>query len=99
VKVWITKYALTSGVIETDARVCEETNGIMIEAKPYGYFHKPDWHDNKVSAEDRVCDMINKQLASLEKQLDKLRKLDAKFALQGLSVVMKKEKPRERPPA
>lgn len=51
-KVWITKYALTSGIVETEAEVCTDN---MISVKDAGhctvYFHGNEWHKSRESAD------------------------------------------------
>lgn len=77
--VWITKYALTSGIQER--RLLEVCSERMITVVPppgeYGciFFHKPDWHDTKAEAVAQAEKMRVKKLASLEKQIAQLTAL------------------------
>jgi hypothetical protein len=80
-RVWITKYALTEGIIETEARRCEGQGirpGQMIELEstryePCGaYYHRPEWHETRRGAVERAEQMRQKKIASLRKQLAKL---------------------------
>lgn len=77
IKVWITKYALTQGIIETEAKRCASVNEDMIETKNLGLFHGEgrEWHLTKEEAIKRANEMRIKKIASIEKQLDKLKSL------------------------
>lgn len=76
-KVWITRYALSKGVIEVDAERtthCEggiryTENGVM--RTQWG----KNWHTSKAAATDRVRDMIRNKRKSLAKQVAKLDEL------------------------
>lgn len=82
-KVWITKYALTKGIIETDVyEECLGTDpsGNMISVKSNGYvsyFHGKgnDWHTTKESAIQKAEEMRKKKISSLKKQIEKLEKM------------------------
>lgn len=73
-KVWITKYALTDGIIEA-------------EGEPYGLewvsvnwdngcqcndFEQGEWFDTKERAIKKAEEMRQKKIASLKKQIEKL---------------------------
>jgi len=78
-KVWITKYALTEGIIEAEASLCEG-HGIaprtmieLVSSDPYyTHYHKPDWYETRRAAVERAEQMRQKKIASLRKQLAKL---------------------------
>lgn len=75
-KVYITKYALTSGIIVTDAEIL--TDGmIRTEEKWNRYFHGEgrDWHRTFEGAQKRAEEMRVKKIASLKKQLVKYEKM------------------------
>lgn len=77
-KVWITKYALTKGVFEINAEICEDTQESMIEEVGAGwltYYHKPHWWPSKESALLRAEQMRNAKIKSLQKQITKLDKM------------------------
>ena len=79
-KVWITKYALTEGILEAEAEVCTtDPPGRMISVKgnPTAYYHGKgrDWHTDKESAVNRACAMLNAKLRSLDKQRTRLLNL------------------------
>ena len=67
--VWITKYALTSGVTLVNADVINER---MVQVNKITIFHKPDWHDTRRGAVERVEQMRQTKIARLRKQLAKL---------------------------
>ena len=79
VKVWITKYALSKGIICANAERCLG-GGDMIVAKSMGvhaYFHKEgkDWHLSEGPAQERAREMAFKKLVSLKKQRTKVEEL------------------------
>ena len=90
-KVWVTKYALTEGIIEFDTdrddriEICynvDYTGGNMLLVKhpPHFYdqfFHGKgkQWHDDSESAMKQAEAMRMKKIASLQKQVIKLTNL------------------------
>jgi len=80
-KVWITRYALTEGIYEKEAKVCINVSEDMIEVIGSNgmYFHGEgkDWHRTKESAIKRAEEMRKKKITSVEKQLQRLK--DMKF--------------------
>ena len=70
-KVFITKYALTQGIIEADARGVGD-GMVVVRGRFDSYFRKDDWHDNIIDAVDAANRMRTKKITSLKKQLDKL---------------------------
>lgn len=76
-KAWITKYALTSGIIEVNDA---EESGDMIcykHGSPYvQYAHGEDWWTNFEVAKNRAEQMRQAKIASLKKQIAKLEKLE-----------------------
>ena len=77
-KVWITKYALTQGIYETEVE--DIGNGWFNEvtgARPWTErYNKRDLCLTKESAIARAGEMRLKKIASLEKQIDKIKKLN-----------------------
>lgn len=73
-KIYITKYALTSGIIIDEG---QETNiDSMIKAVGMNmHVFKPDWHESREEAVKRANVMKEKKILSLEKQLTKVSKL------------------------
>lgn len=82
-KVWITKYALTRGIIETEAyKKCliTDPSGDMISIREKGYvscFHGNgnEWHTTKESAINKAEEMRKKKIVSLKNQIEKLEKM------------------------
>jgi len=82
-KVWITKYALTRGILEAnDAKICDSVieDGSMINVPSLGahvYFHGEgrQWHRSRTEAVERMLDMRDTKIKSLLKQIERLRKL------------------------
>lgn len=73
-KVYITKYALTKGILEKDATVIEDfPKMIRIENVrwPEKYF-KPDWHETKEQAIKQAEEMRIKKIATLKRAIKKL---------------------------
>lgn len=73
-KVFITRYALTKGIIEQEA----ECSGKCISYSTSGYtsyVYKPDWHETETEARAHADQMRLKKIASLKKQIAKLEKL------------------------
>jgi uncharacterized membrane protein len=75
-RAWITKYAISEGIYEIDARVCSPVSQTMIEhvGKSNIYFHNDDWHRTRESAVARAEEMRKAKIASLRKQIAKLEK-------------------------
>lgn len=74
-KAYITKYALTVGVKEVDAR---DVGDGMIEYNEGGYTcyaHGDDWHATPYAAKIKAEAMRAAKIASLKKQIAKLEKL------------------------
>lgn len=77
-KVWITKYALTKGIIETEAEDCGD-DMVRVHNKGYcdSYYHKEgnEWHRTKQSAISKAEEMRKKKIESLKKQIRKLENM------------------------
>jgi len=81
-KVWITKYALTRGIIETTGvqGSIHPESCIAIMTHPNGHkyeqgFWAGDWHKNPFSAKDKADAMRNRKIESLNKQIHRLDKI------------------------
>lgn len=75
-KVWITKYALTTGIFM--AEVEETHTPTMVSDKMNSYhsrYHKPDWHLTEAEAIEQAEKMVLRKIKSVQKQLDKLNKM------------------------
>lgn len=77
VLVYITKYALTTGVILSEAKVCTDD---MVSTRINGgytvYFHGKDFHFTPEDAVARVSEMKASRVRSLEKSLKKVNEMD-----------------------
>jgi hypothetical protein len=73
-KYYITKYALTKGVIILDAEKTEFEG--MIRGCQNQYFHSPDWHKTWAEAAFQIHKMKLAKIKILKKQLDKLQTLN-----------------------
>ena len=73
-KVWITKYALTDGIIEADAELC----GLDIISASWdngtrcNNFKGEEWWSTKKNAIEKAEEMRQKKITSLKKQIEKL---------------------------
>lgn len=79
-KVWITKYALTEGIMVAEAASPSKEMPYLIAVKRYGcmeqYFHKGEWFTDEVSAVLDARSRRAKRIASLRKSIAKLEKLE-----------------------
>jgi hypothetical protein len=76
--VWITKYALTKGILTGEGLLCEQ--GSMIEVpslSPYALFHNEgrDWHRTETDAIAKAEQMRDTTIKSLQKRISRLQKL------------------------
>lgn len=74
---WITKYALTKGIIEANVEDCFDVAPDMVDdidraAGPTTYYHGNDWHRTQAAALDRAREMREAKIRSLHKQIAKL---------------------------
>ena len=82
IKVWITKYALTSGISEATAGYSIGNPGNVVvsgnqnEHSCQQYFHRGEWHLSKNDAVEQAYWLRNKKIKSLEKQIEKLKKME-----------------------
>jgi hypothetical protein len=76
-KFWITKYALTTGILEVngekhrDTTICYRRDG----GGYYEYAHGTDFHERPEMAIQRANEMRVAKIASLKKKITKLEKL------------------------
>lgn len=83
IKVIITKYALTSGMKQAEAKLCSNSEGRMIATKENGYtvyYHKPHWHTSHEEANAQVRKMIEAKIKSIKKTLAKMEQLRQQYA-------------------
>lgn len=76
-KAWITKYALTSGIIEMEGEITNSGSLYDMNAGFPTYYHGEgrEWHRTKESAIAKAEEMRQKKIASLKKQIEKLEKM------------------------
>lgn len=72
-KVWITKYALTSGIIEINGEITDSGSVFDMGSSHPTYYHGEgkDWHRTKESAIAKAEEMRKKKIVSLKKQIKK----------------------------
>ena len=75
-KVYITKYALSDGILEKEAEECDRFLG-MIRTDDGAHFHGEgkDWTRTKEAAVARAQEMKTKKIKSLKKQIEKLERM------------------------
>ena len=76
-KVWITKYALTTGISEKEVKIDNDCVSVINNQGEYYFGEGKDWHKTKESAIKRAEEMRKRKIANVEKQLQKLK--DMKF--------------------
>ena len=77
-KVWITKYALSRGIIEADGEFTGFDSVSILNrdlSLPTHWFYKGDWHSDKESAIKKAEEMRQKKISSLKKQIKKLEEM------------------------
>jgi hypothetical protein len=92
-KVYITKYALTSGIFEAEGEVSNLNEKMIVVGKGVdpAYFFRNDWHTDFATARWRAEEMRKTKLVSLKKQLEKYQQLQ--LDIEPLPWGGKKEKP------
>lgn len=74
-KAWITKYAITKGILEKEVEDCKDS---MVEESDNHfptYYHGTDWHTDKQSAIAKAEEMRLRKIASLKRQIEKLKNM------------------------
>lgn len=75
-KVYITKYCFTEGILEKETDDKPTDSMIVVRGSGHPqYFHKNDWHADMDSAKKKAEDMRKRRLLSLAKQIQKLEQL------------------------
>ena len=76
-KVWITKYALTDGIIEADAELCglDIISASWDNGTRFGNFSGEEWWSRKKNAIEKAEEMRQKKIESLKKQIKKLAEM------------------------
>lgn len=79
IKIYVTKYALTQGILEMQAELCESISKDMVSVKggPCGNqcFHKGQWFSDIEDAKKKANQMVDAKIKSLEKSLAKIKKI------------------------
>ena len=74
-KAYITKYALTKGIIEKEVSVLS-LHMVRVTDNPYEeYYHGSEWHETLDQARTTACRMRDEKIASMRKKLAKLEKM------------------------
>ncbi len=73
--VWITKYALTTGIYKIDAKEIKDSHRMIQQSGTNypTYYHKPDWHESNAEALAHAEKMRQKKIESLDKQIGKIK--------------------------
>lgn len=77
-RIWITNYALTQGIIEVEHVERSHTDSMVTHINQLGFrecYHKPHWHESLQDAQKYAESMRQKKLRSLRKQITKLESL------------------------
>lgn len=76
-RVWITKYALTSGIEQKEVDHSSYGDSTVRGMGGRGpiFYRRGEWHESLDSAQRKAEQMREKRIAALEKQLAKLRAL------------------------
>lgn len=75
-KIWITKYALTRGIIEAeiDMRIGESITITWINKCPGTYFKPDEWFESKEDAIKKAEEMRKTEIEKLIKKIKRLEK-------------------------
>lgn len=75
--VYITKYALTQGIIKREAEKSSADDMIYVRGGFCDhYYHKGEWHTTMDAAERRAELMRKNKLVSMKKQAERIKKMD-----------------------
>jgi hypothetical protein len=80
-KAFITKYALTQGILEVnDAQICVNISDQMISVPslgPFSTFHGEgrEWHRTKETAIARAAALRDRKITALKKKIEELQRL------------------------
>lgn len=75
---WVTKYALTDGILKMQVEDCFDTSPNMVQKinGPQAWFHGKDWHRTYEAAIARAEEMRTAKLESIEKQRARISALE-----------------------
>ena len=77
-KVYVTKFALTRGILEKEVSISSTSKNMVVEIinEVYpSYYHKPYWYENKDEAIKFAEEMRVRKIESLKKSILRLEKL------------------------
>lgn len=74
-KVWITNYCLTKGIIGLDVEFDKDGAGYCKEHSLWLYLGNKDVHTTRSSAVARANEVLRSRIESTEKSLSKLRRM------------------------
>lgn len=76
--IWVTKYALSSGIFEAEAEIVDDTMAVVRQYKGGLdiYLHRNEWHTNQADALFDARTRRSRKIASLHKQIRKLENMD-----------------------
>jgi len=74
-KIWFTRYALTSGITVHDAKPTHSPAMLKLKDGLYAHGEGKEWHRTQLEAIQRAELMRTKKLVSLRKQVQTLEKL------------------------
>lgn len=82
-KVYIVKYATTKGITEEEGEVFRLNTSMFYCTQYYGHYHGKEWTTDLENAKRLATERVQKKIKSLEKQIEKLKKLDFNKGLKG----------------
>lgn len=71
-KIWVTKYCLTEGIIKHEGRPTNIPNMVEYGENQYAHGEGKDWHRTFESAQSRAESMRVKKIASMRSSIAKL---------------------------
>lgn len=77
-KAWITKYALTRGILEMTVEQSDDLPSCVHVLRRFSwsfYGEGREWHRTRKSAEKRAKQMLCNKIMALSRQIDKLKKM------------------------
>ena len=74
IEVYITKYALTEGILKKQVEKCNN-NRVKEIGEWSAYFHQGDWHETYANALAKAKGMKARKITSLKKQLARIETL------------------------
>lgn len=75
-KVYVTKYALTQGILEKEVKSVSPTFVATTCTRWDEFYHKPYWYETLEEAYEHAEKLRKDKIKSLQKQIDKLNKIE-----------------------